>query len=157
MTKPFNASDAAMLRRSLINLASLMLLVILSVGIAGLFSVWSMNQFQTRIQLALNEVGATMLDTRHAQVHFKTQVQDWKTSCCVATSWKTGPGTSQHLKPKCTKRKSCWTRFLPNWTTSHTPKFWPLLKKQRGFRHPGLICPLERRRPANTRRIYGGE
>ena len=78
MNKPLNASDAAALRRALINLASLMLLMILSVGIAGLFSVWSINRFQTRTQLALNEVGAAMLDARQAQVHFKTQVQEWK-------------------------------------------------------------------------------
>ena len=78
MNKPLNASDAAALRRSLINLASLMLLMILSVGIAGLFSVWSINRFQTRTQLALNEVATAMLDARHAQVHFKTQVQEWK-------------------------------------------------------------------------------
>lgn len=40
MNKPLSASDAFALRRALINLASLMLLMILSVGIAGLFSVW---------------------------------------------------------------------------------------------------------------------
>ena len=78
MNKLLNDSDAAALRRALINLASIMLLMILSVGIAGLFSVWSINRFQTRTQSALNELVAAMLDADHAQVHFKTQVQEWK-------------------------------------------------------------------------------
>ena len=78
MNKLLNDSDTAALRRALINLASIMLLMILSVGIAGLFSVWSINRFQTRTQLALNEVVAAMLAADHAQVHFKTQVQEWK-------------------------------------------------------------------------------
>ena len=78
MNKPLSASDAFALRRALINLASLMLLMILSVGIAGLFSVWSTNRYQTRTQLALNELSATMLVAAQAQLHFKTQVQEWK-------------------------------------------------------------------------------
>lgn len=78
MNKPLSASDAFALRRALINLASLMLLMILSVGIAGLFSVWSTNRYQTRTQLALNELSATMLVATQAQLHFKTQVQEWK-------------------------------------------------------------------------------
>jgi len=60
------------------NLASLMLLMVLSVGILGLFSVWSLSAYQARTQVALSEVAVTMDQARRAQLHFKTQVQEWK-------------------------------------------------------------------------------
>ena len=60
------------------NLASLMLLMVLSVGILGLFSVWSLSTYQARTQAALSEVITSMDQARQAQLHFKTQIQEWK-------------------------------------------------------------------------------
>ncbi len=60
------------------NLASLMLLMVLGVGILGLFSVWSLNTYQARTQAALSEVNTSMDQARRAQLHFKTQIQEWK-------------------------------------------------------------------------------
>lgn len=60
------------------NLASMMLLMVLTVGILGLFSVWSLSTYQTRTQAALSEVFTSMDQARQAQLHFKTQIQEWK-------------------------------------------------------------------------------
>ena len=60
------------------NLASLMLLSVLTVGILGLFSVWSLSTYQARTQAALSEVTISMDQARQAQLHFKTQIQEWK-------------------------------------------------------------------------------
>jgi hypothetical protein len=76
--KSVSASDIASLRQSFMNLASLMLLMVLCVGILGLFSVWSLRGYQARVQAALSEVTATMDLGRQAQLHFKIQVQEWK-------------------------------------------------------------------------------
>jgi hypothetical protein len=76
--KSVSASDIAGLRRSFMNLASLMLLMVLSVGILGLFSVWSLSGYHARTQVAFSEVTASMDQARQAQLHFKTQVQEWK-------------------------------------------------------------------------------
>jgi hypothetical protein len=76
--KSVSASDVAGLRRSFMNLASLMLLMVLSVGILGLFSVWSLSTYQARTQAALSEVTISMDQARQAQLHFKTQIQEWK-------------------------------------------------------------------------------
>jgi hypothetical protein len=60
------------------NLASLMLLMVLGVGILGLFSVWSLSTDHARTQAALSEVTTSMDQARQAQLHFKTQIQEWK-------------------------------------------------------------------------------
>ncbi len=60
------------------NLASMMLLMVLTVGILGLFSVWSLSIYQARTQAALSEVFTSMDQARKAQLHFKTQIQEWK-------------------------------------------------------------------------------
>lgn len=60
------------------SLASLMLLMVLSVGIVGLFSVWSLSGYNARTQVALSEVTVSMDQARRAQLRFKTQVQEWK-------------------------------------------------------------------------------
>ena len=60
------------------NLASMMLLMVLTVGILGLFSVWSLSTYQARTQAALSEVFTSMDQARQAQLHFKTQIQEWK-------------------------------------------------------------------------------
>lgn len=60
------------------SLASLMLLMVLSVGILGLFSVWSLSTYHARTQVALSEVTTSMDQARQAQLHFKTQIQEWK-------------------------------------------------------------------------------
>lgn len=56
----------------------MMLLMVLSVGILGLFSVWSLSGYHARTQVALSEVTVSMDEARQAQLHFKIQVQEWK-------------------------------------------------------------------------------
>jgi Tfp pilus assembly protein PilN len=78
MIKSVSNADVESLRRSFMNLASLMLLMVLSVGIVGLFSVWSLSGYHARTQKAMSEVNSTIDHARQAQVHFKTQIQEWK-------------------------------------------------------------------------------
>jgi methyl-accepting chemotaxis protein len=77
MTK-LNASEQAVFRRSLINLASLMLLMVLITGIAGLFASWSLSQFHLRAENTLTEASVVVADARSIQANFKVQVQEWK-------------------------------------------------------------------------------
>ena len=73
-----NLSDLMSLRRSLMSLASLMLLMVLTTGIAGLFAVWSLSGLHLRTEKTLNEAAATLDHARSVQANFKTQVQEWK-------------------------------------------------------------------------------
>ena len=77
MTK-LNASEQAVFRRSLINLASLMLLMVLTTGIAGLFAAWSLSAFHLRTEKTLTEASVVVSDARSVQASFKVQVQEWK-------------------------------------------------------------------------------
>ncbi len=56
----------------------MMLLMVLSVGIVGLFSVWSLSGFHGRTQQAVTQVAGLIEQARQSQMHFKTQVQEWK-------------------------------------------------------------------------------
>ena len=76
MTK-LNTSEQAVFRRSLINLASLMLLMVLTTGIAGLFAAWSLSEFHLRIEKSVTEASSAVDDARLVQVEFKAQVGDW--------------------------------------------------------------------------------
>jgi methyl-accepting chemotaxis protein len=78
MKKIVATSDVANLRSKLMSLASMMLLMVLSVGIVGLFSVWSLSGFHARTQQAVTQVAGIIEQARQSQVHFKTQVQEWK-------------------------------------------------------------------------------
>lgn len=76
--RKLNLTDLADVRRSLVNLASVMLLVVLITGIAGLFSAWSLTALHLRTEKTLTEMAVTLDHARSIQVHFKTQVQEWK-------------------------------------------------------------------------------
>lgn len=78
MKKLVAMSEVASLRRKIMSLASMMLMLVLSVGIVGLFSVWSLSRFHTATQHATTQVAETIEQARQAQTHFKTQVQEWK-------------------------------------------------------------------------------
>ena len=73
-----NASDLIDLRRSLVNLASVMLLMVLTTGVAGLFSSWSLSQFHRHTEKTLMEASGVVSDARSVQASFKVQVQEWK-------------------------------------------------------------------------------
>ncbi len=78
MPSPVSSPDQARLRRTLVQLASLLLLTLLASGLLALFSVWSLNATHLRNQRHLADV-ATMVELgRTTQVRFKTQVQEWK-------------------------------------------------------------------------------
>ena len=76
--RKLNVTDLADVRRSLVNLASVMLLVVLITGIAGLFSTWSLTALHLRTEKTLTDMAVTLDHARSIQVHFKTQVQEWK-------------------------------------------------------------------------------
>ncbi len=73
-----NASDLIDLRRSLVNLASLMLLMVLTTGIAGLFAAWSLSEFHQRTEKTLTEASVAVDSARSIHANFKVQVQEWK-------------------------------------------------------------------------------
>lgn len=65
-------------RRSLVPLAGLLALALVTNGVIGLFGVWSVHRQHERA-LTESEALATDLDrARAAQVALKTQVQEWK-------------------------------------------------------------------------------
>lgn len=76
--RKLNVTDLADVRRSLVNLASVMLLVVLITGIAGLFAAWSLTALHLRTEKTLADMTVTLDHARSIQVHFKTQVQEWK-------------------------------------------------------------------------------
>ena len=78
MSSPTSAADRARLRRSLLQLASLLLLTLLTVGLLALFAVWSLYRTHARNTGELTELIQTVDEGRSAQSHFKTQVQEWK-------------------------------------------------------------------------------
>lgn len=73
-----NAAERALLRKSLMQVASVMLLTLLSVTLLALFSVWSLQQAYQRNTREVAEVVSALDTSRQAQVHFKRQVQEWK-------------------------------------------------------------------------------
>ena len=58
--------------------ASVMLLTLLSVTLLALFSVWSLQQGYQRNTREVAELVSALDTSRQAQVHFKRQVQEWK-------------------------------------------------------------------------------
>jgi methyl-accepting chemotaxis protein len=73
-----NAAERADLRKSLMQVASVMLLTLLSVTLLALFSVWSLQQSYQRNTREVAELVSALDTSRQAQVNFKRQVQDWK-------------------------------------------------------------------------------
>jgi hypothetical protein len=73
-----SAHDRARLRRSLVQLSSLLMLTLLALGLVSLFSLWSTERLRADADhhegLALQAVDAA----RASQVSFKIEVQSWK-------------------------------------------------------------------------------
>lgn len=78
MSSSNTTADRIRLRQSLLQLASLLLLTLLTTTLLALFSIWSLNRsFERGDQLYREDLEA--LDTmRSAQIEFKVQVQEWK-------------------------------------------------------------------------------
>jgi methyl-accepting chemotaxis protein len=68
----------ARLRRSLIQLGSLLAIALVVVGVFAMFSVWSLNRAHRANDDAATELLFALDDGRSAQTHFKIQVQEWK-------------------------------------------------------------------------------
>ncbi len=66
------------LRRSLIQLASVLVLMLLACGLISLFSLWSMQRLYAQAQARQESLLAAVNDARSAQVAFKIEVQSWK-------------------------------------------------------------------------------
>jgi hypothetical protein len=77
MTKTAHA-QASRLRRSLLQVSSLLLLSILATGLLGQFSAWSLNNADANNNHLLGEYIDMVDAARGAQATFKTQVQEWK-------------------------------------------------------------------------------
>lgn len=78
MTTTSNAAERTQLRKSLLQVASVMLLALLSVTLMALFSVWSLQQAYRRNTQEVAELVSALDTSRQAQVQFKRQVQEWK-------------------------------------------------------------------------------
>ena len=78
MSTTHNAADRNQLRKSLMQVASLLLLTLLSVALLALFSVWSLQRAHQRSEQEIAQLVAALDASRQAQVQFKRQVQEWK-------------------------------------------------------------------------------
>lgn len=72
------AGERNLLRKSLLQVASLLLLTLLSITLLALFSVWSLQRAHERTDKEVEELVSALDASRQAQVHFKRQVQEWK-------------------------------------------------------------------------------
>ncbi len=72
------AADRARLRRSLLQMASLLMLTLLTVCLLSLFAIWSLNRSHAGNTRELTELIQIVDEGRSAQSHFKIQVQEWK-------------------------------------------------------------------------------
>ncbi len=73
-----NHLDRVHLQRSLIQLASLLVLILLISGLLALFSLWSLNRAYQADQNRVNELARLLDSGRAAQGHFRSEVQEWK-------------------------------------------------------------------------------
>jgi methyl-accepting chemotaxis protein len=78
MKTAHNAAARSQLRKSLLQVASLLLLTLLSVTLLALFSVWSLQRAHQRNDEEVTQLVAALDASRQAQVQFKRQVQEWK-------------------------------------------------------------------------------
>jgi len=78
MTATKTAAERNQLRKSLLQVASLLLLTLLSTTLLALFSVWSLQHAHERNDKEVEELVSALDSSRQAQVHFKRQVQEWK-------------------------------------------------------------------------------
>jgi methyl-accepting chemotaxis protein len=73
-----DAVERNLLRKSLLQVGSLLLLTLLSVTLLALFSVWSLQRAHQRNDQTVTQIVAALDASRQAQVQFKRQVQEWK-------------------------------------------------------------------------------
>lgn len=78
MPAAHNAAERSQLRKSLLQVASLLLLTLLSVTLLALFSVWSLQRAHQRNDQEVGQLISALDASRQAQVQFKRQVQEWK-------------------------------------------------------------------------------
>lgn len=78
MPTAHHAAERNQLRKSLLQLASLLLLTLLSVTLLALFSVWSLQRAHQRNDGEVAQLVSALDASRQAQVQFKRQVQEWK-------------------------------------------------------------------------------
>ena len=78
MSNTPNAAERNQLRKSLMQVASLLLLTLLSVALLALFSVWSLQRAHQRNDQEVAQLVSALDASRQAQVQFKRQVQEWK-------------------------------------------------------------------------------
>lgn len=71
-------SQRVRLRRSLLQVASLLMLTLISIMLLSLFSVWSLDRAYARTTAENRQLVAALDGSRRAQVAFKRQVQAWK-------------------------------------------------------------------------------
>lgn len=70
--------ERARLRRSLVQLASLLVLTLLACGLVSLFALWSMEKLHSSAETRQSGLLWAVNEARSAQVSFKIQVQSWK-------------------------------------------------------------------------------
>jgi len=70
--------ERARLRRSLVQLASLLVLTLLACGLVSLFALWSMEKLHSNAETRQAVLLRAANEARSAQVSFKIQVQSWK-------------------------------------------------------------------------------
>jgi len=71
-------ASRARLRRSLIQLGSLLTMALVIVGVFAMFSVWSLNRAHVANEAQASKLLLALDDGRSAQTLFKIQVQEWK-------------------------------------------------------------------------------
>lgn len=72
------AADRTSLRKSLLQLSSLLLLTLVSLALMAQFAVWSLQRAHVRSSAEAAQLVAALDASREAQVQFKRQVQEWK-------------------------------------------------------------------------------
>jgi hypothetical protein len=72
------ADGRVRLRKSLLQLASLLMLTLITIMLLALFTVWSLDRAHQRAEQKQDQLVAALDASRQAQVHFKVQVQEWK-------------------------------------------------------------------------------
>lgn len=79
MSSPaITAAERVRLRKSLLQLASLLMLTLITIMLLALFTVWSLDRAHHRAERKQDQLVAALDASRQAQVHFKVQVQEWK-------------------------------------------------------------------------------
>ena len=72
------AAERSQLRKSLLQLSSLLLLALLSLALLAQFAVWSLQRAPVRSDQDAAHLVAALDASRQVQVQFKRQVQEWK-------------------------------------------------------------------------------